>query len=128
MPKVTRMATRTNIVATTLMSGFTPWRTSEKISRGRVVEPGPEVNFALRVPDELPDGYRSVPDALRKANRLTLSVEEAAEVLGISRALAYDAVHRGEIPHIKIGRRLLVPKAALDHLLEVAEDGAASPP
>jgi len=51
--------------------------------------------------------------------RLTLTVEEAAERLGISRAFAYEAVRRGEIPHIKIGRRILVPKVALDRLLEV---------
>lgn len=50
--------------------------------------------------------------------RLTLTVEEAAETLGISRAFAYEAVGRGEIPSIRIGRRILVPKAALDKLLE----------
>ncbi len=38
--------------------------------------------------------------------RLTLTVEEAAQVLGISRAFAYEAVRRGEIPSIKIGRRV----------------------
>jgi excisionase family DNA binding protein len=49
--------------------------------------------------------------------RLTLTVEEAAKALGISRAFAYEAVQRGEIPHIRIGRRILVPKAQLDRLL-----------
>lgn len=49
--------------------------------------------------------------------RLTLTVEEAAEILGISRAFAYEAVRRGEVPSIRIGRRILVPKAALDRLL-----------
>lgn len=49
--------------------------------------------------------------------RLTLTVEEAGEALGIGRNLAYDAVRRGEIPSVKIGRRLLVPRAALDGLL-----------
>ena len=39
--------------------------------------------------------------------RLTMSVEEAAEALGISRAFAYEAVRRNEIPHIKIGKRIL---------------------
>ena len=50
--------------------------------------------------------------------KLTLSVEEAAKVLGIGRNLCYDRVKTGEIPAIKIGRRLLVPKAALEKLLE----------
>lgn len=49
--------------------------------------------------------------------RLTLTIEEAAKVLGIGRQLAYERVKTGEIPVIKIGRRLLVPKAALDKLL-----------
>jgi excisionase family DNA binding protein len=50
--------------------------------------------------------------------RLTLSVEEAAKVLGIGRNLCYDRVKTGEIPVIKIGRRLLVPRRALEKLLE----------
>jgi excisionase family DNA binding protein len=52
--------------------------------------------------------------------RLTLTVEEAAAVLGISRAFAYEAVRRGEVPSIKIGRRVLVPRAALERMLDVA--------
>ncbi len=53
-------------------------------------------------------------------DHLTLTVEEAGEQLGISRALAYEAVRRGEIPSIKIGRRILIPKAALNRMLESA--------
>lgn len=55
------------------------------------------------------------------SERLTLSIEEVAASLGISRAFAYEAVHRGEIPHIKIGRRMLVPRSALDRLLAAAD-------
>ena len=50
---------------------------------------------------------------------LTVSVEEAGEILGCSRNTAYEAVRRGEIPVIRIGKRLLVPKAALERLLNV---------
>jgi excisionase family DNA binding protein len=53
-------------------------------------------------------------------SRLSLAVEEAAQRLGISRASSYEAVRRGEIPSIKIGRRTLVPVAALDALLASA--------
>lgn len=56
----------------------------------------------------------------RSEQRLTMTVEEAAVVLGISRATAYDAVNRGEIPCIRIGRRILVPVVALNRLLESA--------
>jgi excisionase family DNA binding protein len=37
--------------------------------------------------------------------------------LGIGRNQAYEAAHRGEIPSIRIGKRILVPVAALDRLL-----------
>ena len=50
--------------------------------------------------------------------RLTLSIEEAAKILGIGRNLCYDKVKTGEIPVIRIGRRLLVPRRALEKLLE----------
>jgi excisionase family DNA binding protein len=49
--------------------------------------------------------------------KLTLSIEEAAKLLGIGRNLCYDRVKTGEIPVIKIGRRLLVPRSALEKLL-----------
>jgi excisionase family DNA binding protein len=57
---------------------------------------------------------------------LTLTVEEAAKRLGISRAFAYESVRRGDIPSIKIGRRVLVPKEALHRLLASA-DGDSRP-
>ena len=49
---------------------------------------------------------------------LTYTVEECARLLGIGRQLAYDRVKTGEIPVIKVGRRLLVPRRALERLLE----------
>jgi excisionase family DNA binding protein len=49
-----------------------------------------------------------------------LTVEEAAAALGISRASGYEAARRGEIPCIRIGRRILVPRIALDRLLAAA--------
>ena len=45
------------------------------------------------------------------------TVEEAARLLGISRAHAYDLVTRNELPHLRLGRRLLVPKHANEVLL-----------
>ena len=50
-------------------------------------------------------------------NRATLTVVEAARRLGIGRNQAYQAARTGEIPTIKIGKRLLVPRAALLRLL-----------
>ncbi len=50
----------------------------------------------------------------------TLTVDETAKALGISRNSAYEGVRTGEIPSIRIGRRILVPRLALDRLLENA--------
>ncbi len=47
----------------------------------------------------------------------TITVEQAGEVLGISRRSAYRAATTGELPTIKLGRRLLVPTARLLDLL-----------
>ena len=49
--------------------------------------------------------------------RQTLTVEEAAKLLGVSRGSAYEAVRSGELPVVRLGRRLLVPRQALDRLL-----------
>src|SRR5262245_8555904 len=51
------------------------------------------------------------------AGVLTTTVPEAARRLGIGRQTAYDAVRQGEIPSIRIARRILVPIAALEALL-----------
>lgn len=59
-----------------------------------------------------------------KVERRTLTVEEAARALGIGRSAAYAAARSGELPTVKIGRRLLVPRAALDRML--AGEGAAA--
>lgn len=48
---------------------------------------------------------------------LTVTVEEAGRALGIGRNAAYDAVKRGEIPSLKLGRRVVVPIAGLERLV-----------
>ena len=55
--------------------------------------------------------------AFEDTDRLTSSVEEAAAALGIGRRLAYEAIARGELPAIRVGRRLLVPRVALAAML-----------
>jgi excisionase family DNA binding protein len=55
-------------------------------------------------------------------DRITLTVEEAGTRLGISRTLAYELVRRGEIPSIRLGRRVLVPIRSLERLVESASD------
>jgi excisionase family DNA binding protein len=50
---------------------------------------------------------------LEIGERLVFTVAEAGDLLGISRAFAYELVARGELPVIRLGRRIVVPKAAL---------------
>ena len=54
--------------------------------------------------------------------RLTITVEQASKLLGISRGLAYQMVRTGKLPVIRFGRRLLVPRKALDRLLNGSMD------
>lgn len=49
--------------------------------------------------------------------RQTLTVEETARILRISRNSAYEAARTGEIPTIRIGKRVLVPIGGLEQLL-----------
>ncbi|MGO4343172.1 helix-turn-helix domain-containing protein [Pedococcus sp. 2YAF34] len=50
--------------------------------------------------------------------RLTFTVVEAAEALGIGRGLAYEMVRQGQLPSLRLGRRIVVPAASLEALLE----------
>jgi len=61
---------------------------------------------------------RNDPQANTEAlERRTYTVEEAGRLLGLSRNTAYARATDGSLPTIRFGRRLLVPKAALDRLL-----------
>ena len=52
--------------------------------------------------------------------RLVYEVPEAGQMLGLNRNAAYAAAKRGDIPVIRIGRLLRVPKVAFDRMLERA--------
>ncbi len=58
--------------------------------------------------------------AVPGGERLVWSVEETAALLGVSRAHAYELVARGELTHVRLGRRIVIPKRALDELLDPA--------
>jgi excisionase family DNA binding protein len=54
------------------------------------------------------------------AGKNTFTVEEAGcEILGLSKCSAYAAAKSGSIPTVRIGRRLIVPRLALEKLLGV---------
>lgn len=59
------------------------------------------------------------PMTLRDVHKLptVLTVERAGQLLGLGRTAAYEAVNRGEIPIIRLGRRVVVPTARVLALL-----------
>jgi hypothetical protein len=69
------------------------------------------------------DSDTSIPDP---ADEPVIGVPRAGRILGgLGKSAAYDAARRGEIPTIRVGRRLLVPTARLRALLGLDADSAA---
>jgi excisionase family DNA binding protein len=66
-------------------------------------------------------------DLAPSSGRLTYTVEEAAEIVGVGRSAAYAAVRTGDIPSIRVGRRLLVPRRALERLLGINPENGVEP-
>jgi excisionase family DNA binding protein len=56
--------------------------------------------------------------------RITLTVEEVAPLLGLGRTAAYEAARRGQIPSRRLGRRVLIPVPALLEWLGAEDDSA----
>jgi len=53
--------------------------------------------------------------------RLLFTVQQCAEALGIGRTKAYELVLKGEISSVKVGRRRLVPRWALEKFIRKLE-------
>jgi excisionase family DNA binding protein len=64
-------------------------------------------------------------ETVQSHNRRSMTVTEAAIVLGISRALAYQLVARNELPSIRLGRRIIIPRRAVDAMLGDTEAPSA---
>ncbi len=63
-------------------------------------------------------GRRGLPRYATIDKRLCVTVPEAAEMLGISRNFAYQLVKEGKLPSIRFGKRILIPRVALEKMLE----------
>lgn len=55
-----------------------------------------------------------------QAPPLTVSVQEAAQMLGISAWLYYERVKTGDVPFVRIGKRIRVPLVQLERFLEAS--------
>jgi excisionase family DNA binding protein len=47
-----------------------------------------------------------------------LTVSEAARLLRLSRAFTYELVASGELPSVRFGRRIMIPRAAIERILD----------
>ena len=54
--------------------------------------------------------------------RLVFTVRQAADALGVSDDLVYELTARGEIPCLRLGRRRVIPRRAIELLLEQTMD------
>jgi excisionase family DNA binding protein len=54
---------------------------------------------------------------LDPAVKPTMSVDEFAAITGVSRSSAFAAVHAGEVPAIRLGKRIRIPTAAVRRML-----------
>jgi len=88
--------------------------------------PGARMFVVRSDDDHLPDDHlpeaaaqqvESPPTSPAGSDRLVLTVDEAAYLLNISRGLAYELVARGELPAIRLGRRIVIPRLAMEELL-----------
>lgn len=66
---------------------------------------------------------KSPPDG----NRMSLSVSETAVRLGLSDSTVYRRISAGRLPHVRDGRRILIPIAALEDNLEGRTVAASAP-
>lgn len=56
-----------------------------------------------------------------------LSVAEVQQRLGLSRNVVYDSLASGQIPSLRFGRRILIPRAAFERMLDLAGGSSSSP-
>lgn len=57
---------------------------------------------------------------MEMGDRLTYDVAQVAKILGLSKNSTYHACLTGDIPHLRIGHRILIPRIALEKMLAEA--------
>lgn len=55
---------------------------------------------------------------VHESQPMLLTVAETARLLRISRNLAYDLIAQDKLPHVRLGRRILVPRARIARWIE----------
>jgi excisionase family DNA binding protein len=85
----------------------------------------PTATVQLVAPRNAAGGRTNLDVTVRADNRVALTVEEAAERLGIGRTLMYQLLASGEVRSLRVGRLRRVP---VDALIEYIERLAPTPP
>ena len=67
------------------------------------------------------------PESGGSSERLAYSVDEAAQLTGLSRDLLYDEMRRGNLDYLKVGRRRLITRQHLEQFLDIAPRPQPSP-
>jgi excisionase family DNA binding protein len=84
--------------------------------------PGNAPPVDARVPQQAGSPETSPP-----VERLAYSVDEAAQLTGLSRDLLYDEMRRGNLDYLKIGRRRLITRQHLEQFLGITRSAPPSP-
>lgn len=63
-------------------------------------------------------GTREATYSHLRQHQLAVSVKQAAKLIGVGKNTMYAAVAAGDVPHVKVGRRILIPVSRLEQWLE----------
>lgn len=70
---------------------------------------------------------RPLYDAELENQPILVSVRQAARLTGVGTTFMWDLVHRGQLPSVRLGRRVLIPRAAIERLARSHERVVALP-
>ena len=59
-------------------------------------------------------------DKIQKGDRKTISIVEAAALLGVARTTMYKAVQDGQVPVVRVGKRKLIMRSYIEGMMEKA--------
>jgi excisionase family DNA binding protein len=87
----------------------------KKIIRDQVVHTRYGLGVSNAKGESMGNKLKGSPPARKRPD--TYSVPEAGRIVGLGKNASYDAVRRGELPVLRFGRILRVPRAALERML-----------
>jgi excisionase family DNA binding protein len=77
-----------------------------------------EVKNKIDKPVSLDEINRQMCSQVEQGQKLLLTVEETTKILGISRSMTYEMIKQDQIPSIRLGRKIMIPRRKLIELIE----------